>query len=95
VSAYRSGTAGYDAPIMPDDRPVSDLHGPDAGAGDQPSRPLKSTFGTAVGAAMLGFEQAIRSEPPAEVIAAEHAPELGQSGEDDGMVIIITEPLPR
>jgi hypothetical protein len=45
-------------------------------------------------AAMLGFEQAMRSEPPAEVMAAEHAPELGQSGEDEEMVVVIPDPLP-
>ena len=43
---------------------------------------------------MMGFEQAMRSEPPAEVMAAEHAPELGQSGEDSGIVIVIPDPLP-
>jgi hypothetical protein len=85
-------------------RPAHDLDGPRAdaslepasqvGADDQPSRPLRSTFGTAVGAAMMGFEQAMRSEPPAEVMAAEHAPELGQSGEDSGIVIVIPDPLP-
>jgi hypothetical protein len=43
--------------------------------------------GTAVGAAMLGFEQALRSEPPPEILASEHVPERGLSGAGDAMVI--------
>ena len=52
------------------------------------------TFGTAAGAAMLGFEQALRSEPPPEIQAAEHIPERGASGEDDGVVIEFPKDLP-
>jgi len=55
------------------------------------TEPLGMTFGTAVGAAMLGLEQALRSEPPAEVIAAEHAPERGRTGNDAGLIIDIPE----
>jgi hypothetical protein len=73
---------------MPDERPSPD------DVEDRSPTPLRPTFGTAVGAAMLGFEQAMRSEPPAEVMAAEHAPELGQSGEDEEMVVVIPDPLP-
>ena len=47
----------------------------------------KNSFGTAVGAAMLGFEQALRNEPPAEILAAEHAPERDYSGDGRGFVI--------
>ena len=36
---------------------------------------LKDSFGTAVGAAMLGFEQALRDEPPPQIQAAEHMPD--------------------
>ena len=49
---------------------------------------LKTTFGTAAGAAMLGFEQALRREPPAEVLAAEHMPERDQVTSGDGELII-------
>jgi hypothetical protein len=49
---------------------------------------MKNSFGTAVGAAMLGFEQALRNDPPPEVMAAEHVPERGQVGGDDGELII-------
>lgn len=52
------------------------------------------TFGTAAGAAMLGFEQALRSEPPPQIQAAEHIPERGFSGEDDGVVIEFPKDLP-
>ena len=42
---------------------------------------MKGSFGTALGSAMLGFEQALRSGPPPEVLAAEHMPERGYSGD--------------
>ena len=48
---------------------------------------LRESFGTALGSAMLGFEQALRREPPAEIIAAEHEPERGYSGEGSPVVI--------
>ena len=51
---------------------------------------MKNTFGTALGSAMLGFEQALRREPPAEILAAEHMPERGHSG--DGSKIGIEFP---
>jgi hypothetical protein len=55
---------------------------------------MKNSFGTAVGAAMLGFEQALRNDPPAEVMAAEHVPERGQSGDDaTDLVIEFPEPI--
>ncbi len=44
---------------------------------------------------MLGFEQALRSEPPPEILAGEHIPERGTSGEDDGVVIEFPEDIPR
>jgi hypothetical protein len=54
-----------------------------------PTEPLDMTnsWGSAVGAAMLGFEQALRSEPPPEILAGEHIPERGHSGTDDGIII--------
>jgi hypothetical protein len=77
----------------------------DEGAPTDPtptSSPLKPTFGTAVGAVMMGLELALRSEPPAEVMAAEHAPERGQVGwagtggdVDDDLVIVVSEPPRR
>ena len=36
---------------------------------------LKDTFGTAVGAAMLGLEQALRDGPPPQIKAAEQTPD--------------------
>lgn len=48
---------------------------------------LKNTFGTALGSAMLGFEQALRNEPPAEILAAEHMPERGGSGQGSDLLI--------
>lgn len=64
-------------------------------ASTSPSKPLstKGSFGTAVGAAMLGFEQALRNEPPAEILAAEHMPERGHSGQDGDLLIEIPDPL--
>jgi hypothetical protein len=47
---------------------------------------LKDSFGTAVGAAMLGFEQALRGGPPPETVAAEDVPERGIA--DDGHSLI-------
>jgi hypothetical protein len=60
-------------------------------------RSLIVTMGTAAGAAMLGFEQAIRSEPPAQIMAAEHMPErgaIGLGGATGDLVIEIPEPTP-
>jgi hypothetical protein len=54
---------------------------------------MKNSFGTAVGAAMLGFEQALRREPPPEVLAAEHMPERDLST-DDGEEVVIEFPDP-
>jgi hypothetical protein len=51
---------------------------------------MKGSFGTTLGSAMLGFEQALRSEPPPEVLAAEHMPERGYSG--DGNTVHIGFP---
>ncbi len=67
----------------------------DAAAEEDAAGPLstKGSFGTAVGAAMLGFEQALRNEPPAEILAAEHMPERGHAGQDSDLVIEVPEPL--
>lgn len=54
---------------------------------------LKNPFGTALGSAMLGFEQALRNEPPAEILAAEHMPERGGSGQ--GSDLLIEFPIDR
>jgi len=56
-----------------------------------PAKPLATSFGTALGAAMLGFEQALRNEPPAEVMAAEHMPSPGQISGDGEVVIEFPE----
>jgi hypothetical protein len=56
---------------------------------------LANSFGTALGSAMLGFEQALRNDPPAEVQAAEHMPERGTIGEDDGLLLEFPEPIRR
>jgi len=58
---------------------------------DPSATPLGTSFGTAIGAAMMGFEQAIRSEPPAEVMAAEHMPARGQVGLDGEVVLEFPE----
>jgi len=50
------------------------------------------SFGAAAGAAMLGFEQALRSEPPPQIQAGEHVPERGLSGDTD-LVIEFPEDL--
>jgi hypothetical protein len=55
---------------------------------------IPGTFGTAVGAAMLGFEQALRSEPPPEIMAGEHVPERGLSGDAD-LIIEFPDDLER
>ena len=62
---------------------------------DEPAKPesLKVLSGTAIGAAMLGFEQALRREPPAEVLAAEHVPQRGSIGLDGDLVIDFPAPL--
>ncbi len=68
--------------------------------GDPPlpeRRSLIVTMGSAAGAAMLGFEQAIRSEPPAQIMAAEHMPQrgaVGLGGQAGDLVIEIPEPTP-
>jgi hypothetical protein len=85
---------------MPEASPTSTNDGQ---AGDGPaerpaaarSKPLAPTFGTAVGAAMLGLEQALRREPPAQVVAAEHVPERAQIGVGGGLIIEIPEPPER
>ena len=57
---------------------------------------MENSFGTAVGAAMLGFEQALRREPPSEVLAAEHMPERDLSTDDgDEVVIEFPDPIER
>jgi len=57
---------------------------------------MKDSFGTAVGAAMLGFEQALRKGPPPEILAAEHIPERDLVSDDDGQFVIeLPEPLER
>ncbi len=69
---------------------------------DRPEEPesiapleFPGSFGTAVGAAMLGFEQALRSEPPPEILAGEHVPERGLGGQDADLVIEFPDDLER
>jgi hypothetical protein len=78
-----------DDTMEPEGAPESpETHEPPGPPAPRPA-PLSSTFGTAVGAAMLGFEQAFRDLPPAQVMAAEHAPRRGEIGEDGDLVIEI------
>jgi hypothetical protein len=62
---------------------------------DEPSRPdaLVVPLGAAIGAAMIGFEQALRRQPPAEIMAAEHMPSRGSIGLDSDLVIDFPGPL--
>jgi hypothetical protein len=48
---------------------------------------------SAIGTAMLGLEQAMRRDPPAEVIVREHQPERGHSGADGDFDIVFPEAL--
>jgi hypothetical protein len=78
------------------DRPVTAPTDEDArrdDAAQSPSRPLsmKGAFGTAVGSAMLGFEQALRDQPPAEVVVAEHTPDRRPAGGSDDLEIRFPE----
>ncbi len=57
---------------------------------------MKDSFGTAMGSAMMGFEQALRNEPPAETLAAEHMPERDHvSGGDGSFRIDFPKPIER
>jgi hypothetical protein len=77
-------------------RPREDIDdGPVELDGPVETMSMKDSFGTAVGSAMLGFEQALRNEPPAETLAAEHMPERDQISGDDGTTIIWPEPVER
>jgi hypothetical protein len=60
----------------------------------QPTKPLstKGSFGTAVGAAMLGFEQALRDGPPPQIQAAERTPDQSQVTGTADVVIDFPEP---
>ena len=60
-----------------------------------PPLEFPGSFGTAVGSAMLGFEQALRSEPPPEIQAAEHVPERSLGGSAEGLVIEFPADLER
>jgi hypothetical protein len=67
-------------------------------APDEPSAPaldLRHSWGTAVGAAMLGFEQALRTEPPPETVAAEQVPERGSHGLDRDTVLVFPDEAER
>ena len=59
----------------------------------EPPHPLLTVpdFGTSVGAAMLGFEQALRSQPPPEIQAAEHRPIRGLAGQGDDLVLLFPD----
>ena len=56
---------------------------------------LTHSWGTAAGAAMLGFEQALRSEPPPETVAGAHVPERGLAGEDEGTMLTFPDEVAR
>lgn len=48
-----------------------------------------SALASALGAAMLGLDQAIRRAPPAQVVAAEHQPGRSFAGDDGDFIIVI------
>jgi DNA-binding PadR family transcriptional regulator len=79
-------------------------HGPGGEASERPSGladearstlQLTNSFGTAVGAAMLGFEQALRSEPPPEILASEHRPARNELGSDEVILIEFPDAIER
>ena len=49
---------------------------------------MGSSAAAALGSAMLGLDQAIRREPPAQIVAAEHQPERDPSGDESTRLII-------
>jgi hypothetical protein len=72
-----------------------------AGAAEEPAierLEQTPTFGsgiaTAVGAAMLGLEEALRSQPPPEVMAAQHRTVRGLSGQDQELVLVLPDDPP-
>jgi hypothetical protein len=81
------------------DEEISEIENPEEKtSGEAPLEALtmKNSFGTAVGAAMLGFEQALRREPPPEVLAAEHVPERGHvTCDGDEVTIEFPDPVER
>ncbi len=81
------------------DEEISEIENPEEKtSGEAPLEALtmKNSFGTAMGAAMLGFEQALRREPPPEVLAAEHMPERGHvTGDGDEVTIEFPDPVER
>ena len=93
------GGLGYHPSTMDEDKQQPDENtedGPIELAEPVETMSMKNSFGTAVGAAMFGFEQALYKRPPAEVLAAEHMPERDQAGADDGELIIdFPEPIKR
>ena len=74
---------------------MSERDPPEDDSAEQTTQPLtlKDSFGTALGSAMLGFEQALRDGPPAEVQAAEHMPQAGGSGQGSDLVIEFPHPV--
>ena len=52
-----------------------------------------TSVASAIGTAMLGLEQAMRREPPAEVIVREHQPERGHSGADGDFDIVFPDDM--
>jgi len=77
------------------DEEISEMENPEQKtSGEAPLEALtmKNSFGTA----MLGFEQALRGEPPPEVLAAEHMPERGHvTGDGDEVTIEFPDPVER
>jgi hypothetical protein len=49
------------------------------------------SIGGAIGAAMLGLEEALRSQPPPQVRVAEHRPVRGLSGREDEDVLVFPD----
>jgi hypothetical protein len=55
---------------------------------------LGGRMAAAVGTAMLGLEQAMRREPPAEVVVREHQPERGLSSHDGDFTVEFPDDQP-
>lgn len=75
----RAGDGGlFDDAGAPDEQPLDTR--------TEPAPPsLAATFASAIGASMLGLEQALRSQPPAQVTAWEHRPVRGSTASDGGI----------
>jgi hypothetical protein len=67
--------------------PTDRDEGPGAGETPTAKPTLGSRMAAAVGTAMLGLEQAMHREPPAEVVVREHQPERDLSSRDGDFTV--------